>query len=229
MNSRGCIVLFSGGLDSTTLLYYVLKGRKPEDVKALSVIYGQRHLREIECAKETCKKLGVEHQIVELHLEKLLDNSALIDHGKKLPEEHYTHESQKVTVVPGRNQMMISIAVAWADNIGAKKVYYAAHANDRAIYKDCRYPFVNALSRASRLGTDNEVEVVAPFVNKYKSELVKIGTELGVAFALTWSCYKGGKKACGLCGTCQERVEAFKKNGLKDPLPYEIEVDWSGK
>lgn len=224
-----CIVLYSGGLDSTTLLYYALQDRNPNDVKALSVIYGQRHLKEVECAKEICKGLGIEHQIVNLDLKKLLDGSALVDHNKELPKDHYTHENQKITVVANRNMMMLSIAIAWAENLNSQKVYYAAHLNDESVYLDCRQPFVEALSKASELGTYNKVEVIAPFVNIYKSDLVKIGTEMSIDYSKTWSCYKGKEKACGLCATCQERIEAFKENGLKDPLPYEIEIDWSKK
>ncbi len=220
------VVIISGGLDSTILLYWAL--HQGYSIHALSFDYGQRHGKELKCARKTCRNLGVKHLVVDISgIRELLASSALTNHGIEVPEEHYTHESQKITIVPNRNAIMLNIALGYAVNIGAEKVFYAAHYNDRAIYPDCRWEFVESVNVTAKLACDNpRLEVVAPFVHKTKAEIVALGRELGVPFADTWSCYKGGEKACGVCGTCRERIEAFQINGLRDPLEYEIEVEW---
>lgn len=220
------VVILSGGLDSTTLLYWVLN--QGYDVHALSFDYGQRHDKELRYARKSCAKLGVSHRVVDLRsLRELLGSSALTNPEVDVPEEHYSHETQKITVVPNRNAIMLNIAIGYAVTIGAEKVFYAAHYNDRAIYPDCRWEFVESISVTAKLGCDNpRLKVVAPFMHKTKAEIVGLGHELGVPFEDTWSCYKGGAKACGVCGTCRERIEAFQLNGLRDPIKYEIEVDW---
>jgi len=216
---KKAVVILSGGLDSTVLTYWLKKIKKYK-LYALSFDYGQRHKKELEMAKKTCKKLGIPHKVIKLNIGDILTKSALIDNKKKLPEEHYTYQNQKITVVPNRNMIMLSLAVAFAENLDIKEVYYAAHKNDYAVYPDCRPEFVKALSKATQLGTYNKVKVIAPFVNKYKWQLVKMGYKIGVPFKDTWSCYKGGKKACGRCATCRERLEAFTKNNLIDPTEY---------
>ena len=216
---KTAIIIFSGGLDSTTLLYW-LRNKKYK-IYALSFDYGQRHLKEIQMAKAICQKLEILQEIIKLDIQKLISNSALMDKNQELPKEHYTHENQKITVVANRNMVMLSLAVAYAENLGIKEVYYAAHKNDEAIYPDCRKRFVEQLSKASQLGTYNKVKIKAPFVKKYKWELVKLGNRLKVPFEKTWSCYNGKEKACGKCGTCVERLEAFDENNLIDPLEYE--------
>lgn len=226
MPAEKSVVVMSGGLDSTTLLYWVInRGYRPY---ALSFDYGQRHVKELECARKTCRRLGVKHTIVDLRgIRGLLASSALTNQDVRVPEEHYSHESQKATVVPNRNAIMLNIALGYAVNIGAEKVFYAAHYNDRAIYPDCRWEFVESINVTAKLACDNpRIEVAAPFVHRTKAEIVAIGHELGVPFADTWSCYKGGDKACGVCGTCRERIEAFQLSGLRDPLEYEIDVEW---
>lgn len=220
------IVIISGGLDSTTLLYWVLKhGYEPH---ALSFDYGQRHKKELDFARKTCGKLGVYHKIVDLgSIQELLKGSALTSESVEVPEEHYSHESQKITIVPNRNAIMLNIAIGYAVSIGADEVFYAAHYNDRTIYPDCRWEFVESIKISAKLANDNpRLKIVAPFVHKTKAEIVKIGSELGVPFEDTWSCYKGNEKACGVCGTCRERIEAFQLNKLRDPTEYRIEVDW---
>lgn len=220
------VVIMSGGLDSTTLLYWVIKqGYEPH---VLSFDYGQRHRKELEYAKKTCEKLKVAHRIVDLtSIHELLQGSALTSKGIKIPEEHYSHENQKATIVPNRNAIMLNIAVGYAISIGADRVFYAAHYNDRAIYPDCRWEFVQSQNITAKLSNDKpELEIIAPFVHKTKAEIVKIASELDVPFEDTWSCYKGEEKACGVCGTCRERIEAFRLNKLRDPVEYKIDVEW---
>jgi 7-cyano-7-deazaguanine synthase len=215
------VVIMSGGLDSTTLLYWVInEGYEPY---VLGFDYGQRHRKELRFAEKTCRKLKVSHKIVDLRsVGELLQGSALTSEAVEVPEEHYTHESQKATVVPNRNAIMLNIAVGYAISIGAEKVFYAAHYNDRAIYPDCRWEFVESQNITAKLANDAPIEIVAPFVHKTKAEIVRLGAELGVPFRETWSCYKGGERPCGVCGTCRERIEAFQLNRLKDPLKYEM-------
>ncbi len=218
---KKAVVLLSGGLDSTTLLYWVVnEGCKPY---VLSFDYGQRHKKELGFAKRTCEKLDVEQRIVDItSIHELLQGSALTDSSVSIPEEHYSHESQKATVVPNRNAIMLNIAVGYAVSIGADRVFYAAHANDREIYPDCRAEFINSQNETAKLANDDEeFEIIAPFVNKSKADIVKIAGELGVPFEDTWSCYKGKELACGVCGTCRERIEAFEKSGFEDAINYE--------
>jgi 7-cyano-7-deazaguanine synthase len=222
------VVILSGGLDSTTLLYWVVdRGHEPH---VLSFDYGQRHRRELDFAKKTCEKLGAEHHVVDLTpIHRLLQGSALTSEEVEVPEEHYTHESQKRTVVPNRNAILLNIAIGYAVSLGADRVFYAAHYNDRAIYPDCRWEFVASLNLTAKLASENpRLEILAPFLHRTKAEIVRIGADLGVPFEDTWSCYKGGERACGLCGTCRERIEAFQENGLRDPIEYEIPVEWGG-
>ena len=215
------VVLLSGGLDSTALLYWAVdEGYTP---CVLSFDYGQRHKKELIFAKKTCEKLNAKHIIIDItSIHELLSGSALTDESIKVPDEHYSHESQKATIVPNRNAIMLNIGVGYAVSIGANKVFYAAHHNDRAIYPDCREEFVESQSETAKLANDNdELEILAPFVGKTKADIVKIAGELGVPFEDTWSCYKGGAKACGVCGTCRERIEAFELAGQKDAIEYE--------
>lgn len=216
---RKCIVVFSGGMDSITLLNLV----KAEgyEVHGLSFNYGQKHKKELKYAEKWARELCESWKLIGLDFMKdVAGNSALMKLGE-IPREHYTHENQKQTVVPNRNMVMISIGVALAENIGAEKVFFGAHKNDRAIYPDCRAEFVEAVSKCSALATFKNVTVEAPFVDMFKWQIARIGNELGVDFEKTWSCYEGEDRHCGECGTCQERKEAFKLAGLPDPTKYE--------
>jgi 7-cyano-7-deazaguanine synthase len=215
------VLILSGGLDSVILLNSLKS--KGHEVHALSFNYGQRHAKELQYAKQWAEKLCSSHQIIDLDFMKIIaSNSALTNHSNHLPEEHYTNANQKITVVPNRNMVMLSIGIALAENIGADAVYYGCHANDFTIYPDCRPDFVNALSKASELGTYQQVKVLAPFVNISKSDIVKLGSDLAVPFIDTWSCYKGEEIHCGKCATCQERIEAFQIAGVADPTPYNL-------
>ncbi len=206
-------------MDSVTLLYdLVSKGLKLE---ALSFDYGSKHNhKEIPLAKYHCKKLNVNHRIIKLEFNKFM-KSDLLKSGGKIPEGHYEDKSMKKTVVPFRNGIMLSLAVGYAESIGAKKVFLGSHQGDRAIYPDCRTEFTKAMSEASRLGTYNKIVIVSPYNNLMKWDIVKRGLKLNVPYNKTWSCYKGGNVACGKCGTCVERLEAFEKNNVKDSVKYQ--------
>lgn len=210
------VMLYSGGLDSTVLLYTL----KP-NVKALMVNYGQRHEKELFHAQDICGTLGVEWDTVDLSKVNRLIRKGSQAGEEDVPLGHYADESMKTTVVPNRNMIMLSIAVGHAITIGASSVYFAAHAGDHTIYPDCRPEFVYALNKAVRVGNEwTPVELYAPFINLTKAAIVKEGAALGVPFADTWSCYKGGVVHCGRCGTCVERKEAFVLANITDPTVY---------
>jgi 7-cyano-7-deazaguanine synthase len=211
------VLILSGGVDSTTLLYKMID--MGYEVEALTFNYAQRHKKEIDCAAALAGRLFVPHRIVDLRsLASLLGSSALLG-GSEVPDCHYTEAAARKTVVPNRNMIMLSIAAGYAEANSIPEVFYAAHKNDRTIYPDCRPEFVEALRPAIRLATAwNPVELVAPFVDLSKAEIVRMGLDLNVPYELTWSCYRGEARACGTCPTCMERAEAFMENGCKDPL-----------
>lgn len=208
-------------MDSTTLLYDILD--QGYETYALSVDYGQRHSKELEFIRKTCKRLNVPHKVVDLSKVgmELLHKSALTSKKIKIPDGSYKEENMKLTVVPNRNMILLSLAVGYAISLGARKVFYGAHAGDHAIYPDCRKEFVEAMKRASLLVDWESVEVEAPYLDLNKGEIAIKGKQLGVDYSLTWTCYKGLKKACGLCGACRERLEAFQKAKMTDPIEYE--------
>ncbi|MGE9294232.1 MAG: 7-cyano-7-deazaguanine synthase QueC [Puniceicoccales bacterium] len=213
------IVVYSGGLDSTVLLYDLLKSG--HEAAALSVNYGQRHRKELDCAAQVCASLGVEHRVADLSaVTGLLGGSSLTDPSIAVPEGHYAEDSMKQTVVPNRNMLLLSLATAWAISQKADCVAYAAHAGDHTIYPDCREEFTDALDRAIRLADWHEIFLHRPYVQLSKADIVRRGAELEVPFAQTWSCYQGEDKHCGRCGTCIERREAFHLAGVEDPTPY---------
>lgn len=216
--SNRIILIYSGGLDSTVLLHYLLQ-KKEYEVSALSFHYGQKHNRELEAAQKTCASLSISHKISKIPLDTLFQ-STLLESGGDIPEGHYEEESMKQTVVPMRNLIFASIGSGYAASQGIKKIALAVHGGDHAIYPDCRSEFFDSLQKTVHLADWNEVDIEVPFVNKKKDEIVKIGIELGVDFQNTWTCYKGGEKSCGKCGSCVERLEAFEKNNENDPLQY---------
>lgn len=211
-------LIYSGGVDSTVLLAHLLaEGR---EVHCLSVDYGQRHRRELEAARAICAHYGVDHRLADLRALAPLFGSNALTGGVKVPEGHYEEESMKATVVPNRNMLLISVATAWAVSLRAESVAYGAHGGDHAIYPDCRPEFAEALDRAVRLADWHEVRLERPFVKMDKADIVRRGAELDVPFGLTWSCYVGGERHCGKCGTCVERKEAFRLAGVADPTDY---------
>lgn len=213
------VVVFSGGLDSTVLLSKLLaEGR---ECLALTLEYGQRHAREIASAQAVCALLGVRHQVADLRaLAPLWGGNSLTDPAVPVPDGHYTEERMKVTVVPGRNLVFLAVGAAWAMAERADSLAYGAHGGDHTIYPDCRPEFTDALAPAIALADWNAVRLEHPFAGMTKTDIVRLGAALGAPMRLSWSCYKGGARHCGLCATCVERKEAFANAGVPDPTDY---------
>ena len=221
---KKAVVIASGGVDSSTLLYKTV--RENYETHALTFIYGQKHSREIESARIICESLNVNHKVIDLSvLKEILLGSALTDSNVDIPEvpadaSHY--ETLKTTIVPNRNSIFLSIAIGYAVSIGANYVFFGAHYSDRGVYPDCRREFVQSFENAERLANDNpELVITAPFVDMNKSQIVKLGAELGVPYKVTWSCYKGDEIHCGVCSSCRERKRAVQESCVVDPTEYE--------
>lgn len=213
------VLILSGGLDSTVLLYTLLSMGK--EVYTLSIDYGQRHRKELMAADGITRRLDIPHRCVDLRtLQPVLGGSSQTDPSLAVPEGAYDDPSMKVTVVPNRNMIMLAVAAGYAISLGGDTVYYAAHAGDHAIYPDCRPEFAAEMNRVLGLCHFYPVHLECPFINYSKAEIVRLGHRLGVSFHATWSCYKGGTTPCGICGTCQERIMAFDANNLEDPSDY---------
>jgi len=220
---RKAVVVLSGGMDSATALYEALADGY--ETYAISFDYGQRHKKELDFARMLCEKNEISHKIVDLtSITELISNSALTG-NTPVPEGHYAQENMKATVVPNRNMIMYSVAIGYAVNLKAEAVFVGVHAGDHPIYPDCRPQFIEGLDNLARIANEGfcgyGFRIVAPFLNISKTDIVKRGSGLGVPYNLTWSCYKGGEKHCGKCGTCVERKEAFQLAGVKDPTNYE--------
>jgi len=217
-NNRKCVVLLSGGIDSSTLLYRM--EYDGYECHPITIMYGQTHRKELDAAERICRELGLDWKLFDLRVLGGMLPSALTGKGE-IPNGHYTDETMKQTVVPNRNMILLSVAVGYAQGIGAGIVAYAAHSGDHYVYPDCRPSFINAMELAITEGTEGQVDLYTPYVSMYKWRIVWEGSKLGVPFELTYSCYKGGERHCGRCGTCVERKEAFKLAGVKDPTIYE--------
>lgn len=213
------VVIYSGGMDSFTLLH---KARaEGYEVHALSFNYGQRHVRELDCARGVCESLGIPHQIIDIRaLSGVMAGSALTS-DVEVPEGHYEEENMKATVVPNRNMILLSLATGYAVTVEAKAVWFGAHGGDHAIYPDCRPEFIEKMDAVCRVANYQAVEIDAPFIRADKGEILAEGLKLGLDYSQTWTCYNGRDKACGRCGSCVERLEAFASQGVTDPLPYE--------
>jgi 7-cyano-7-deazaguanine synthase len=206
-------------MDSTAALYE--SHTQHDVVGALSFNYGSKHNeREIPFAKWHCEQLKITHRIVALDFMSRLIKSSLMKFGGSIPDGHYQEDTMKQTVVPFRNGIMLSIAAGYAESAGAQGVVIAAHAGDHAIYPDCREEFMQAMNAAMQAGTYVGLQLLRPFIHLTKAQIVERGEELGVDFAKTWSCYKGGGAQCGTCGTCVERREAFILAKRPDPTVY---------
>ncbi len=213
------VVIYSGGMDSFTVLNRAIADGK--EVFALSFDYGQRHVKELKCASTVCNKLGINHKVVDISsINQLLAGSSLTD-DIEIPEGHYEAESMKSTVVPNRNMVLISLAVAYAVSVGAEQVYYGAHSGDHAIYPDCRPEFVEKMNDVCKIANYESVEIFSPYLKVSKTAILTDGINMGLDYTDTWTCYNGREKACGKCGACEERLEAFTDNNTIDPIPYE--------
>ena len=219
--SKATIIL-SGGMDSATLLYLLLEQRFT--VTAISFNYGQRHIRELQSAEKLCKLLGVEHQVIDISgIKPLMKGSSLTD-DIAVPHGHYQAENMKLTVVPNRNAIMLSIAWGIACCNGSDLLATAVHAGDHHIYPDCRPKFIVTLNEALRIGTEDHrseyLKLYTPYLHRTKTDIAQDGHRLGVRYDLTWTCYDDGEIHCGKCGACQERKEAFADSNTPDPTEY---------
>jgi len=213
------VVIFSGGMDSFTLLNAVV--RQGHQVFPLSFNYGQRHIKELDAAAKACAALSLPYQVVDISsINPLLGGSALTS-DLDVPDGHYAEESMKQTVVPNRNMILLSLAVGYAVSIEASEVYYGAHSGDHAIYPDCRPEFVEKMNAVCAIANYQAVAIKTPYLSHSKGQILSEGLAMNLDYSQTWTCYNGREKACGKCGSCQERLEAFALNHTTDPLPYE--------
>lgn len=215
---KDSIIIVSGGMDSTTLLY----DRKDDIALGISFDYGSNHnAREIPFARLHCERLGIKHITIPLDFMHRYFKSSLLEGADAIPEGNYDEDNMRSTVVPFRNGIMLAIAIGIAESNGLKRVFIANHGGDHTIYPDCRPGFIRAIDAAAQAGTFVGVRVEAPYTDIRKEDIARRGHQLGINYAETWSCYKGGDKHCGKCGTCEERKEAFRLAGLDDSTDYE--------
>ena len=215
---KDSVLILSGGMDSTTLLY----DEQERIALAISFDYGSNHnAREIPFAQLHCQRLGIKHIVIPLEFMTKYFKSSLLEGAEAIPEGHYAADNMKSTVVPFRNAIMLSIAVGIAESNNLKNVMMANHAGDHTIYPDCTPAFVKAFDLTAQAGTFVNVHLLTPYTHLTKGEIAARGRELGIDYAETWSCYKGGEKHCGRCGTCVERKEALAEAGIEDTTEYE--------
>ncbi|KPU83274.1 7-cyano-7-deazaguanine synthase [Psychromonas sp. PRT-SC03] len=214
------VVIYSGGMDSYTVLHKALEeGLQPF---ALTFNYGQRHIKEIDVAREVCLSLNVDHKIIDISsINELIGGSSLTDSSIDVSSGEYQNENMINTVVPNRNMILLSMAIGYAVSIGAEKVYYGAHSGDHEIYPDCRPIFVEKMNAVASVANYEKVSIYSPYLNNDKIGILKDGLRMGLDYSKTWTCYNGREKACGVCASCVERLDAFTKNALIDPLAYE--------
>lgn len=216
--TKDSVIILSGGMDSCTMLHEY----RDHIALAITFDYGstQNH-REQQYAVKQCQALGIKHIIIPLDFMHRYFKSALLESPDAIPEGNYDDENMKATVVPFRNGIMLAIACGIAESNGLHRVMIANHAGDHTIYPDCRQSFIDAMSAAMQHGTYDGIKVFAPYTTLSKTDIARHGKALGVDYAMTYSCYKGGEKHCGKCGTCRERIEALRDAGIPDPTPYQ--------
>lgn len=224
---KKAVVLLSGGVDSTTCLAVAVKKYGADNVLALSAYYGQRHKKEIESAKKVAKFYNVDHKEADLSIAFNMSNCPLLAKSTQhIKHESYAEQLEELggegtvdTYVPFRNGLLLSYAAAIAISVGAEVIYYGAHADDAAgrAYPDCTPEFADYMNKAIFEGSGRTLHLEAPLINLNKAGVVKLGLELGAPYKFTWSCYEGGEKPCGTCGTCLDRAAAFAANGVTDP------------
>ena len=215
---KDSVIVVSGGMDSVTLLYE----KKDEIALGISFDYGSNHNHnELPLAALHCQRLGIEHVVVPLGFMHQYFKSSLLESGESIPDGSYDEENMKSTVVPFRNGVMLAVAAGIAESNGLTKVLIANHGGDHTIYPDCRPEFIAAMDAAVEAGTFARVRVVAPYTNISKADIARRGRALGIDYAETWSCYKGGHVHWGTCGTCVERKEALREAGIEDNTTYQ--------
>lgn len=214
---KDAVIVVSGGMDSITMLY----DYRERMALAVTYDYGSKHnAKEIPFAQLHCRRLGIEHIVIPLGFMQQYFQSSLLQGGEEIPEGHYAADNMKSTVVPFRNAIMLSVAVGMAESRGLQSVFIANHAGDHTIYPDCRPEFIRAFDATAACGTYNHVRIEAPYTNLSKADIARKGALLGIDYAETWSCYKGGDVHCGRCGTCVERREALAEAGIADTTAY---------
>lgn len=209
------LVVYSGGLDSYTLLNKAMK--KFDRIEAITFNYGQKHNKEIEYAKSNCVELNIKHEVVNLDLENILAGSALVG-DIDIPEGNYDKEKMKQTIVPNRNMIMISVAASLVIKNDIEYLWYAAHSGDHEIYPDCRPEFIDKMAAVLEICDYHKIKFEAPFQNLSKNEIVATGLSMGLDYSKTWTCYEGKEKPCGKCSACLERALSFEANNTEDPL-----------
>lgn len=215
---KDSVIIVSGGMDSITLLYEY----KERIALGVSFDYGSNHnAREIPFAELHCRRLGIPHLTIPLDFMHRYFRSSLLEGAEAIPEGNYDDDNMKSTVVPFRNGIMLSIAAGLAESRGLHYVMMANHGGDHTIYPDCRPAFVDAMSQATEAGTYVGVQVSAPYTQITKTDIARRGAAFGIDYTETWSCYKGGERHCGKCGTCRERIEALAEAGIEDHTLYE--------
>ena len=220
MTDQHVLVVFSGGMDSSVALWWAR--REFSAVSAVSFSYGSKHnARELAAADAICRNLNVPHVEIPLGFIGKYFHSSLLQSGGDIPEGAYNEANMASTVVPFRNGIMLAAAAGLAEDSGCSAVILGNHTGDHAIYPDCRPEFIDGMGRAIEAGTGGRVRLLSPFCSMTKGQIAALGASLGVDFSLTWSCYNGREKHCGKCGTCRERIEAFREAGIPDPTEYE--------
>jgi len=216
---KDAAIIVSGGMDSVTMLHEYAS----EIALAITFDYGANHAQqEIRFARLHCQRMGIPHLVIPLDFMHQYFRSSLLSGADAIPEGHYQDENMKSTVVPFRNGIMLSIACGIAESHDLARVMIANHGGDHAIYPDCRDEFVLAMDLAMQRGTYKHIRIDAPYTRLTKTDIARHGKQLGLDYSETWSCYKGGEKHCGRCGTCVERKEALRDAGISDPTEYEI-------